>query len=159
MKTKFALSVLATFIMVSPGTFAQSSEAQESPSFKTMFEAGFVSAFTCSGVFIAGRTVEQLRGLELTDADGVPSMVGGERPEISIDRDRQVVSVPIADGLPPNRAAFRDGLGCSVLPWGVDASAGASLPQLSKKRPRYDKNDASWPKRDLIKPADGPKPY
>ncbi|MEO0399409.1 MAG: serine hydrolase [Pseudomonadota bacterium] len=129
------------------------------PNLSALLEAGEIATFTCSGVFIAGRTLEQLKTLELTNADGSPYKVAGVVPEILIDDKQRTVAVSYSEFLPPMRAAFRDGLGCSVLPVGSGPNAGENLPKLSKKRPGYDKANTDWPKKGLLQPAKTPKPY
>ena len=124
---------------------------------EALFEAGEFAAFTCSGHFIAGRSVDEILGFEMTEADGTRFTVAGAAPAIDVDLDRQVVSVPFAEGLPPMRSKYRRGLGCSVLPFG--APADRKLPILSKPRPEYGKSDLGWPASDPFEPADRAMPY
>ncbi|MEM9988825.1 MAG: serine hydrolase, partial [Pseudomonadota bacterium] len=139
-------------------TPALSQDERPIPTVEHMFEAGEFAIFTCSGVFIAGREVEDIRQFEMTAADGTRFTVNGDAPEIIVDRDHKVVSVPFSKHLPPIRAGFREGLGCSVLPFGASVEAVKNLPTLSSPRPKYEKEDLAWPEGPITVPTDS-QPY
>lgn len=142
-----------------PSVYAQALEVPDSSDLETMFEAGYAAIFACSSQFIAGRSLEQITNLEITASDTEPHTVAGEPPKFSVDFENKTVSVPFSTGYPPIHAAFREGIGCSVLPWGADINAKDDLPTLSKKRPSYNRDDDQWPETGPIKVAATLKSY
>ncbi|MEM1397929.1 MAG: hypothetical protein AAGH38_10855, partial [Pseudomonadota bacterium] len=160
-KTYLKTMVACLFMGASMGAHAQT--AQKFPTVDQIAEAGYAASFMCSGVFIAGRTPEQINALELSAADGQPNgyalAIDSKPARVSIDEKRRIVTATFDENTPPMLAAHRDGLGCSVLPWGAGPDASASLPRLSKRRPRYEKDDMGWPKRGPLQSAQDAKPY
>ncbi|MEM9988239.1 MAG: serine hydrolase [Pseudomonadota bacterium] len=130
-----------------------------SSSLGSLAEAGQIAIFTCSGLFIAERSLEELQAFELTERDDLPYTVKGQRPDIRVDEAKKIVSVPFTEKLPPMRAAYRDGLGCSVLPFGAGEEEAAQLPKLSHARPQYEKGDLGWPSEGAIQVSKENKPY
>jgi CubicO group peptidase (beta-lactamase class C family) len=72
--------------------------------------AGYRALFTCSAHFIAGRPLEDILRVELTDVEGL----GYPRPQI--DERRRLVSAGDPGGQITQTAAFRDSMGCTLLP-------------------------------------------
>ncbi|MEM1111206.1 MAG: serine hydrolase [Pseudomonadota bacterium] len=106
--------------------------------------AGYRAIFACSSTFISGRSLEQIEAFELTEsAFDLPIRVSKTFP-IAIDREMRTASVPFDPSRPPVRAGFREGIGCSLLPYGAPKSAVAKLPRLSKARPASDKGNDHW---------------
>jgi len=72
--------------------------------------AGYRALFTCSAHFFAGRPLEDIKQVELVDvADpGLPDPV--------IDEQRRIVTAADSSGKIVRIAAFRDTMGCTVLP-------------------------------------------
>ncbi len=111
--------------------------------------AGYKAAFLCSGLFNAGQTEAAIAADDLTGIypDLQPMMA--DLPAAVIDRDKHMVSVSFAAGLPPRIAIWRPLLGCSQLP--IGSNDGAVVPRLTPdfKRPDLARLDASpWPLGD-----------
>lgn len=109
--------------------------------------------FMCNGLFTSGRTLEQLYDWELeffSEPIGGPS--GGD---YRIDRERQAVEIGESGAVPTMRAAFREGIGCIILPPDQDLDDIDRLPELSLPYPMQDPASIPWPDGDLI-PEIGP---
>ncbi len=135
-------SVFVTLVLAAVPIAAQ---AQEDAHHRAL-AAGYKSAFVCSGVFNAGRTLEEiaaddLEGIYTQYQDTVRGL------PVDIDRERRIVSVAFDDRLPPRIAAWRPGLGCTQLPIGAGADAIATLPKLTVARPT-DTDGRRWPDGD-----------
>ncbi len=106
--------------------------------------AGFRALFTCSAHFLMGRELDQILRVELADTRSL----GLPPPEI--DRARKLVRA--ADGR-GNRvtAAFRESLGCTVLPPDWTDSDIPHLPGVSIQRPGNDP-DVDYPLGDRAAP-------
>jgi CubicO group peptidase (beta-lactamase class C family) len=107
--------------------------------------AGYKAAFLCSGLFNAGRTVEQIEAYEL---DGTYPEYDAllEGLEGRVDEERRQVTVAFDAGLPPRVAAWRPHLGCAQLPIGANEQAVDHLPRLSRRAPQLDAQ--AWPMGD-----------
>lgn len=77
--------------------------------------AGYRALFTCSAHFFAGRPLEDIKKVELIDVAD-PAL-----PDPVIDEQRKIVTASDAAGKIVRIAAFRDTMGCTVLPphWGL----------------------------------------
>jgi CubicO group peptidase (beta-lactamase class C family) len=77
--------------------------------------AGYRALFTCSAHFFAGRPLEDIKKVELEE------MSGFGFPDPVIDERRKLVMASDATGKIVAIAAFRDTMGCTVLPpdWGL----------------------------------------
>lgn len=93
---------------------------------EALIVAGYRALFTCSAHFFAGRPLSEIVEVELVDTrkHGFP--------EPRIDVDRQIVMAEDADG---NRmvAAFRDTMGCTVLPPHQAMADVADLPYVAHR--------------------------
>jgi len=107
--------------------------------------AGFQAGFTCSGVFIAGRSVEQILAEELVDLPEVEAL-----PMPVVDRELKTVSVTYDDALPPRVARFVEGLGTVILPVGATLETAPKLPQVEMPQPAGDPATIPWPDGDLL---------
>jgi len=114
--------------------------------------AGYKAATLCAGVFNAGRTQAAIEGLELKGiypeyAAIVPTLTA------TVDRNSASVSVPFARDLPPRRATWRRGLGCTLAPIGAAPKPIAATPPIAI--PAGDPR--RWPLGDAgIQPAPSP---
>src|SRR3954470_23514615 len=72
--------------------------------------AGYRALFTCSAHFFAGRPLEDIKKVELVDVEGLGY------PDPLIDEQRKLVSATDVSGTIVRVAAFRDSMGCTVLP-------------------------------------------
>jgi len=134
-----------TAIVITTPTLAQDTNAH-----KAALVAGYKAAFTCSGTFNAGKTIESISNLELNliypnyreTLKGLPAAI--------INEQEKWVSVKYSITMPPRISAWRENLGCSQLPMGASVDDIAMLPKLklaSKNRTLKDKN---WPIGDQL---------
>ncbi len=98
--------------------------------------AGYKAAFTCSGVFNAGRTPEQLDGDEFARVYPNLREALDALPAAEIDEEKKTVSVAFDRRQPPRVAAWRPHLGCAQLPTGADPEMAARLPQAKVRMTR-----------------------
>ena len=111
--------------------------------------AGYRALFTCSAHFFAGRPLDDIKKVELVDVEGMGY------PDPVIDERRRIVTAADVSGQIVRIAAFRDSMGCTVLPpdWQI-----GDIPRL-----RYvqyasapDVANVPFPAGDRVKlPADG----
>ena len=72
--------------------------------------AGYRALFTCSAHFFAGRPLDDIKKVELVDVEGLGY------PDPVIDEKRRIVTATDISGSIVRIAAFRDSMGCTVLP-------------------------------------------
>ena len=77
--------------------------------------AGYRALFTCSAHFFAGRPLDDITKVELVDVEGLGY------PDPVIDEQRRIVKATDVSGQIVRIAAFRDTMGCTLLPprWGM----------------------------------------
>ena len=75
-----------------------------------MIVAGYRALFTCSAHFFAGRPLDDIKKVELVDVEGLGY------PDPVIDEQRRIVTATDVSGKIVRVAAFRDSMGCTVLP-------------------------------------------
>ena len=107
--------------------------------------AGFKAGFTCSAVFHAGRTLEQVLRDEL---GGIKQLEG--LPDPLVDFDTKSVTCAYLEEQPPRLAVFRDGIGTILLPPGATLADAASLPTADMPMPSGDPASIPWPDGDLL---------
>jgi CubicO group peptidase (beta-lactamase class C family) len=110
--------------------------------------AGMQALLTCNGLFVSGRTLEQLYAAELR----LDLMPLAPPNEVHIDRDRRTVGVN-EDGKGPGpamRAAYREGLGCVVMGPEQTFADLDQLPTLKTPALRGDPSTIAWPDGDLV---------
>ena len=90
--------------------------------------AGYVALFTCSAHFIAGREWAQIKQTELVD------ILPFDPPEPEIDQQRQLVRAQDHQGNTAV-AAFRDTMGCTLLPPNWREADVARLPYAAMPKP------------------------
>jgi CubicO group peptidase (beta-lactamase class C family) len=111
--------------------------------------AGYRALFTCSAHFFAGRPLDDIKKVELVDVDGLGY------PDPVIDEQRRIVTAKDTSGAISRIAAFRDTMGCTVLPpeWGM--SDIPRLPYVAYAPPPA-VGDLAFPAGDRVAlPADG----
>ena len=72
--------------------------------------AGYRALFTCAAHFLAGRPLQDIKKIELVD------VAGSGFPDPVIDPQRRIVTAADASGTIVRIAAFRDSMGCTLLP-------------------------------------------
>jgi CubicO group peptidase (beta-lactamase class C family) len=141
-----ALAAVALFALSAPG-FAQQTDV--SPHDHAL-AAGYMAAFTCSGVFNAGQTEAEVA------ADDLTRVYPSYRPlieelSVEVDRENRRVLVRFDDALPPRAAIWRPVLGCAQLPIGADPEGDAQVARFPDgiAPPDLDVTDAMpWPRGD-----------
>lgn len=106
--------------------------------------AGYQVLFTCAARFHAQRPLPKIIAEELAD---LPT----DLPQPEIDADRRMVHVTSADGQ-QRLAAWRPGMGCTVLPPGATRSDVVNLPFVVAPHPGFDPARTEWPRGDLMDP-------
>lgn len=103
----------------------------------------------CNGLFVSGRTLDQIYREELT---GLRPRGPMSQSRVNIHRGLRAVEVGVegADGISPMRAAYRDGLGCIVMAPHQDLSDIESLPSRTPYVYDDDPSTIPWPNGDLI---------
>jgi len=115
--------------------------------------AGYRAVFTCSAHFIAGRPLDDIERVELADVRRFGF------PPPAIDSVRSLVIARDASGQTQRMAAFRPGLGCTLLPpeWGADdLQRLPAAPLLASSPPAASEAFPQGERVDL--PADGIDP-
>ena len=111
--------------------------------------AGYRALFTCSAHFFAGRPLEDIKKVELVDVEGMGY------PDPVIDERRRIVTATDISGQIVRIAAFRETMGCSVLPPDWQMSDVPRLPYV-QYQPPPDVGNVPFPAGDRVKlPADG----
>jgi CubicO group peptidase (beta-lactamase class C family) len=105
--------------------------------------AGYRALFTCSAHFFAGRELEDILAVELVD---LPK----DLPPPRIDTRRQLVEAVDAKGRVAV-AAYRDTMGCTILPPTWSAADATKLPTIAYPAPP-DTADVPFPRGDRAKP-------
>ncbi|MEM8769440.1 MAG: serine hydrolase, partial [Pseudomonadota bacterium] len=130
--------VPSTALTTAPYALPGGAAAYEDP----YIAAGFRALFTCSAHFLMGRPLEDLAAVELKDTGRL------ELPAPVIDNQRGLVSAEDGRG---NRVtvAYRESLGCTVIPPHWQQGDIARLPALTLARFANDP-DVAYPLGDFI---------
>src|SRR3954447_7027825 len=111
--------------------------------------AGYRALFTCSAHFFAGRPLEDIKKVELVDVANLGF------PDPVIDEQRKVVSAADPTGKIVRYAAFRDTMGCTILPPQWQLGDLPRLPYVQYATPP-DVTRVAFPAGDRVDlPADG----
>jgi CubicO group peptidase (beta-lactamase class C family) len=114
-----------------------------------LIAAGYRALFTCSAHFFAGRPLDDIKKVELVDVEGFGY------PDPVIDVRRRLVTATDASGNIVRIAAFRDGMGCTLLPPHWDLKDVPRLPNVAYA-PTPDVSSLLFPAGDLdALPDDG----
>jgi len=110
-------------LLAAAPALAQAPQPRPDPTtWQRAIAAGYKAAMLCSGVFNAGRTEAQVEADELK---GIYPEYGAIVPTLTatVDRRTATVTVPFAPDLPPRRATWRSGAGCTGAPIGSGVPA------------------------------------
>lgn len=114
-----------------------------------LIAAGYRALFTCSAHFFAGRPLADIRKVELVDVEGMGY------PEPVIDEQRKLVTATNISGDVVRIAAFRDSMGCTLLPPDWRSGDVARLPYVAYPSPP-DVSGLPFPAGDAVTlPASG----
>ncbi len=121
---------------------AQAQDYSPSDTTKLALAAGYKALFTCSAHFSAGQTNPEIEANELSgiyvDYRPLMDQVG----DATIVDSSKAVLVAFDGALPPRTAAWRPGIGCSLLPVGASPDMTAWLPSFTNM-PSLDEPDNS----------------
>jgi CubicO group peptidase (beta-lactamase class C family) len=111
--------------------------------------AGHRALFTCSAHFFAGRPLDDIKKVELAEVEGLGY------PDPVIDERRRLVTAGDLSGETVRIAAFRDTMGCTLLPPHWQISDVPRLPYV-EYAPAPDVRNLPFPAGDRVElPADG----
>ena len=113
--------------------------------------AGYRALFTCSAHFFAGRSLDDIKKIELVDVEGYGF------PDPVIDESKNTVTAQNTTGDVVQIAAFRDTMGCTLLPPHWDEKDIPRLPYVQYP-PAPDRSNTPFPAGDMVDlPSDGTK--
>ncbi|MEM9055442.1 MAG: serine hydrolase, partial [Pseudomonadota bacterium] len=126
-----AIALMAASLALSlvPMAAAQNETASETT--KRAFAAGYKALFTCSGYYTANQTIPEIEANELNGIYEDYRPLISQVSEARINERKRLVSVQFDEALPPRVAAWRPGIGCSLLPVGADPEMTAWLPSFA----------------------------
>ena len=153
MTTKRALTALMLAVLTaSTPAAAQQEETYDYWKFqREMVRYGQQAVFMCNGLFTSNRSLEDVFAQELAF---LPRPVGTPRGgDYEIDERRKAVAVGTPGGTPVMRAAFREGVGCVILPPDQTFEDIDRLPALDLPYPEGDPAATPWPDGDLVADA------
>jgi CubicO group peptidase (beta-lactamase class C family) len=105
--------------------------------------AGYRALFTCSAHFFAGRPLDDITKVELVDVSNLGF------PDPVIDEQRKIVTAADPSGRIVGMAAFRDTMGCTVLPPNWRSSDIPRLPYVQYQAPP-DVSQVAFPAGDRV---------
>jgi len=108
--------------------------------------AGYKAGFTCSAVFHAGRSIDQILEDELGGDD--PRLQGTPNP--IVDYQHKAVTCIYDPSKPPRVAVFREGLGTLLLPPGATIADANYFPEVDIPISARDPESVPWPDGDLM---------
>ena len=146
---RLTISLLTTLSLLPASVLAQQEENYDYWQHqREMVKRGQQAIFMCNGLFTSDRTLEQIFDKELAflrEPIGTPQ--GGD---YKVDRNRRAVEIGASGAVPVMRAAFREGIGCVILPPDQDLGDIDRLPELTLPYPPGDAARIPWPNGDLL---------
>ena len=124
---------------------------------RQMVRHGQQAIFMCNGLFTSNRTLEQVFAQELAFFRG--NQVGTpEGGDYRVHHDRRAVTIGDPNGAAPAMtAAFREGVGCVIMPPDQTLADIDRLPSLDLPLPPGDPATIAWPDGDLLGDAAMPE--
>ena len=115
---------------------------------RDMVRRGQQAIFMCNGLFTSNRSLEQVFEQELAFfREPIGTSEGGD---YEVYWDRRAVAIGAPGAVPVMRAAFREGIGCVILPPDQSLEDIERLPELTLPYPPGDSAQIPWPDGDLI---------
>jgi CubicO group peptidase (beta-lactamase class C family) len=124
------------------GSLSLAAVAQQIPA---ELAAGFKAGFTCSAVFHAGRTLEQVLEEELGGLDQIKGV-----PDPTVDYETKSVTCAYSEEKPARLAVFIDNLGTVLLAPGATPADADALRKVAIPMPEGDPATIPWPDGDLL---------
>lgn len=147
-KRVVAIAAAALAVAVATAAPAQSPESVRGPagnSYHRAVAAGYKALFLCSGVFNAGRSERSIETLDLRGIYGDYDELVARMPA-RVDRATGTVTVMFDPQLPPRRATWRRGEGCTAAP--IGAGTPAALPRYAAPPGPAGADPRPWPVGD-----------
>lgn len=136
------IAALAAGLTLALSPVGQAQDYAPSETTKLAHAAGYKALMTCSAYFSAGQSLAEIQENELSgiypDYTPLLKQVG----DATIDDTLKNVLVAFDGSLPPRTAAWRPGMGCSLLPVGASPDMTAWLPSFTNM-PSLDEPDNS----------------
>ncbi len=145
------LSILLSTLtlLLSSQAFAQQVESYDYWQHqRAMVQRGQQAVLMCNGLFTGNRTLVQVFAQELAFfREPIGTAEGGD---YNVDTNLRAVEVGAAGAVPVMRAAFRQGIGCVILPPDQTLADIDDLPELTLPLPPGDPARIPWPNGDLL---------
>lgn len=154
MKRSFVTYILLSLTFLS---FAQQKESYDyAKSEREMIQYGVQAVLMCNGLFTSERTLEQVFDQELVY---LKQPIGtAAQGDYTINREQKTVTIGSEEGSTPvMRAAYREGVGCVILPPDQTFEDIDALPKLGLAPLSGDPATIAWPDGDLVKKKKLPK--
>ena len=143
------LALLCALLLAVPvlSTAAQPSYSYHSVTGEIVWR-GTQALKICNGLFVSGRTLDQIYAQELTGI-GDPPM---PRDRVEINQQLKAVAVGVggSDPVPAMRAAYREGIGCVVMAPDQTFAEIDKLPKLEMEPRAGDPATIPWPDGDRV---------
>ncbi|WP_244595919.1 serine hydrolase domain-containing protein [Pseudidiomarina aestuarii] len=148
---QFCLTGMMTALVALTASQAQADETETTVN---SYAAGYVAGFTCSAVFNANKTAEQIREHELT---GIYSLIADRVNvlEAEVDPEQQWVRVKYDDGARERISVWRPRLGCVDLPVGATVDDAELVSRPFTEQPKAKDSGAPWQQRHPINTPTG----
>ena len=145
--TRFPAALLLLALAVT-GRAQQTADYDYFDANRTMIRNGVQAVLMCNGLFTSKRSLEQVFDQEVAYLrDPVGSAAGGG---YIVDREHRAVAVGGGNDGPTIHAAFREGIGCIVMPPDQGIDDIEALPELTLPYPDFDPASTPWPDGDLL---------
>ncbi|SFB48583.1 CubicO group peptidase, beta-lactamase class C family [Rhizobium sp. NFR07] len=105
--------------------------------------SGYAAKIVCSNVFIAHRDPQEVLALDV-QAPGNPLL---RLMRVEVDRETQHVRAELLGSIAPSEAIYREGTGCTLVPYGATAIA-----QRQLRAPDMIVADGLWPQGQKVEP-------
>ncbi|SVC75262.1 uncharacterized protein METZ01_LOCUS328116, partial [marine metagenome] len=152
---KLSLKLLPALILLSfvPAAAQQHENYDYFSANRQLVRNGVQAVLMCNGLFTSNRSLQEVFHYELAYlkserfGGAVGTIDGGDW---LIDHTLKAVAIGGANSGPVIRAAFREGIGCVVMPPDQTFEDINKLPQLTLPYPDDDPEEVAWPNGDLI---------
>lgn len=148
---QFCLTGMMTALAALTVSQAQADEAETTVN---SYAAGYVAGFTCSAVFNANKSVEQIREHELT---GIYSLIAERVNALSaeVDSEHRWVRVKYDNGARERISVWRPRLGCVDLPVGATLDDAELVSRPFTEQPTAKDSGAPWQQRHPVNTPTG----
>lgn len=146
---RLIITILNTMLLIPILAVAQQEETYDYWQHqRDMVRRGQQAIFMCNGLFTSNRSLEQVFEQELAFfREPIGTSEGGD---YEVNWDRRAVAIGAPGAVPVMRAAFREGIGCVILPPDQSLEDIDRLPELTLPYPPGDPAQIPWPDGDLI---------